>query len=153
MPNMKSIITLIILVLVLGGFLWYQKYQKAPATTVPNENVVSGLENIQLIDADGRGFSGDANRSYNEGKTTLGIRAENLPTPKRGAYSGWLKDGDDLLYAGQFQKVTEGDYKDDYVLGFLAEEDLRHYKEVLITLEENTDDQKPEKIILQGYFQ
>lgn len=156
------IITIIIIVVFTAAYFFYGKYEKIrkekkyPMTA--SQKDVNVEENITALEnTNDHSIGGDANRSYKENVFTISIRAYELPDlAKEQFYAGWLIDESSLdnantVYLGPMKKEESGEFKDDFVLGYKATEDLRSYKKLSIT-KETIDDQKPEKEIMTGFF-
>lgn len=115
-------------------------------------------EYAELRDMIGVNAGGEANRSGKGNKFFFGLRAKSLPETRDGKfYAVWLAQNSNqdenkhIYYAGRLSLAEEGRYKGDYVLGFTANNDMRAFKHISVTLEEK-DDQIPEQIILEGNF-
>ena len=121
-----------------------------------NDTAPSPLAVITLATASGEA-GGEANRKFAGGMFTLAVRAEGLPALAPGMfYAGWLlpdpAGASAAVYLGPMRLLESGDYPGDYVLGYLADRDLRSHQTVMISREKK-DDQRPEESVLSGSFQ
>ncbi len=164
-PSHGVIAAALVLVLVALGYFFLPTAPRPPGQqpggtserTEPDTdtNAVPPLDVIALAAIRGEA-GGEANRKFESGSFTLAVRAEGLAALAPGMfYAGWLFPGpaaaSGAIYLGPMRLLESGDYQGDYVLGYLADRDLRAYKTVMIS-REKTDDQKPEEQVLSGSF-
>jgi hypothetical protein len=159
--NRRDILIGIVVLAVLGGFLYY--YQNRPAEetdmvvpetlSVQDElerkfgmDIPDDFERVELKDVSGGDSSGLATRKYEDGLFEHAVLAD-LPEPETGTfYEGWLVVSGDILSTGKF---TEG--KGGYMLEYTSNTDLIDHNQVVVTLEK-VDDQLPEVHVLEGSF-
>lgn len=162
--NRRDIITgVIILVLVVGAFLWLRnrpsKEVSAPSTSTQenieksfNLTIPDDVETADLIDVSAGDGSGVATRKYENGTFNHMVLAD-LPDLTQGSfYEGWLvrgKMGDkDFAYISTGKlRVAKG----GYLLEFESSVDYSNYTGVVVTLEK-VNDKTPETHILEGSF-
>jgi protein involved in sex pheromone biosynthesis len=149
------------LVMILTGCLPKKEEKKE----VPAEAEVGGLEEIQKEVEEKTGFKipenvTRANLSDVTGGTSRGLATKvledgqfkhtilaDLTEPALGKfYEGWLVKDEDYIPTGRL-----GVQKGGWVLGFSSATNYMDYDKVVVT-EEEKDDKKPEKHILEGSF-
>ncbi|MBI4157903.1 anti-sigma factor [Candidatus Woesebacteria bacterium] len=162
--NRRDIITgVIILVLVIGGFLWLRnrapKEVTAPSTSNQeniersfNLTIPDDVDTADLEDVSGGDGSAVATRKFENGTFTHMVLAD-LSDPAAGTfYEGWLvrgKMGDfDFAYISTGKlRVAKG----GFLLEFKSAVDYSNYNGVVVTLEK-VNDKTPETHILEGSF-
>lgn len=149
------------LVMILTGCLPKKEEEKQ----VPAEVEVGGLEEIQkeveektgfkipenvtranLSDVTGGSSRGLATKVLEDGQFKHTILADLQELEKGKFYEGWLVKDEDYIPTGRLEVQKGG-----WVLGFSSATNYMDYDKVVVT-EEEKDDKKPEKHILEGSF-
>ena len=163
MNRRDIIIGLVVLILIIGGVLWFRNRssKKAMVPTTPtqeqiersfNLTIPEDVDTAELRDVSGGTGSAVATRKFENGIFTHMILAD-LPDPALGTfYEGWLvmgKTGD-----SNFAFISTGTMrlaKGGYLLEFESMTDYSEYKGVVVTVEK-TNDKAPETHLLEGSF-
>jgi uncharacterized protein (DUF3820 family) len=139
--------------------------KKEEKKEVPVEVEVEGLEEIQKEVEEKTGFKipenvtranlsdvtrgssrGVATKAMEEGKFKHSILADLPELTEKKFYEGWLVKDEDTIPTGKLSQIKGGWY-----LEFSSATNYMDYDEVVVT-EEEKDDKKPEKHILEGSF-
>jgi hypothetical protein len=163
MKRKDIVIGLVVLAALAGIIFWFRKPKdefKVPETPSVEEKmeeffnveIPEDIEKAQLKDVVGGDALGIATRSYENGIYVHVVLAD-LPDLEEGSfYEGWLvkgTEGDsdfDFISTGKMRLGKGG-----YILEFESSTDYIDYQGVVITQEE-TEDDTPEKHILEGAF-
>jgi hypothetical protein len=163
MKRKDIVIGLIVLAALAGIIFWFRKPKdefkvpEAPSAEEKmeeffNVEIPEDIEKAQLKDVVGGDALGIATRSY-ENDVFVHVVLADLPDLEGGSfYEGWLVRGEEE--DGDFDYVSTGKMrlgKGGYLLEFESSTDYIDYQGVVITQEE-TEDDTPEKHILEGTF-
>lgn len=161
----KDVITGVIVLALLAGFLYYrQKNQKVTPTvseTVSTEKTLEDkfkieipedVDKAELKDVSGGSSSGIVTKDFSDAKFTSSVLVD-LPTLNNGEYyQAWLVKGDvgakdySLIRLGTLKSAKGG-----YLLDFSGKTDYSDYNKVIVTKEIKLDG-TPETTVLEGSF-
>lgn len=118
----------------------------------PSLNVPTNADKIGLKNLTGNGETGEAFKTYQNGKFNMTVIAD-LPTPSSGYfYQGWMVRGN--KGESNYSSISLGKLgltKGGYITEFGINKNYPDYKKVLVTLEK-TFDSTPETNVLEGSF-
>lgn len=121
------------------------KVDGAPVDTSSGSQLASGTINLKNV-AGSLGGTATAGRVFGAGTYTLTVNA-TLPNPKGDRYQAWLSDGENA-YDANFMEGSGTTWSTT----FRNTEKYANFKQVWITREITTEDNKPEKHIMEGTF-
>ena len=164
--NKRDIVIGLILIAVVGVIIYFvRRPQMVPLSTPSptpsvqekiqnkfNVQIPENVDQAELNDVTGQGYSGLATRVYENGVFNLTVLADLPDLTGSQFYEAWVQRGNpgdtnySLLALGRLQMVKGG-----YLLDYTSGTNYSDYNEVTVSLE-TTLGQLPEKVILQGSF-
>jgi len=147
-------ILIILAVIILAVSFSLKKQQLLPfSLTTPPQTKTNGtrpMHGFAVIKDNKTGNAiGNAARAEQKKVFTVGLRVKTLPHLAGGMfYAAWLSDGKRLISLG---RLTREEKSGDYILAYIAKEDVGLFPTIQIT-KEAIDDQKPETVVAEGEF-
>ncbi len=120
------------------------KVDSSPVDTSGGVNLASNTITLRNV---GAGGTATATRVYGNGSYSLSVNA-TLPDPKGDKYQVWLSDGENAFDGGFMNGNGSGQWTDV----FRNDEKYSKFRQVWITREITSEDNKPEKHVMEGSF-